>query len=199
MQLALRAFVLVLGLLTAVSASAGDTDWYRIEIVVFANTQAGAGGSEAWPTDISDPSTQNAQQLAPPGSGGAYSMLANSELKLGGVVSELRSSGVRKPILHIGWRQPVLERGKARPVWIQGGPQQYRADGRAMPEISGTLLLTRSRFLHVWTDLMYLEPGSQGVPFHMKDHRRMRSGEIHYIDHPMFGMIILCTPIRTAD
>lgn len=187
-------------LLLATPAGAADPDWYRVEIVVFANTESGAGSAEQWPTDVGAPSAQNAQQLAPSGTGGPYSLLPDNELKLGGVVSALRSSGVRKPILHIGWRQPIRERGKAQPVWIQGGPQQYLAGGGTAPEISGTLLLTRSRFLHVWTDLRYVEPGSYGSNgYRMQDHRRMRSGEIHYIDHPMFGLLILCTPIDTGN
>ena len=33
----------------------------------------------------------------------------------------------------------------------------------------------------------------------MQQKRRMRSGEIHYIDHPMFGMVIKLTPLTTED
>lgn len=73
-------------------------------------------------------------------------------------------------------------------------------------EINGTILLSRARYLHVWTDLVFSEPANQ-VPgadpassginlaqFRMRQHRRMRSGELHYLDHPMFGMLIMVTP-----
>lgn len=84
------------------------------------------------------------------------------------------------------------------------------ADGNAgqvtIPEINGTLLLSRARYLHVWADLVFTEPLDQ-VPgadpstppatlahFRMQQHRRMRSGELHYLDHPLFGLLIQVTP-----
>lgn len=185
-------------LVFTVPAIAADPDWYQIEIVVFANTQAGAGEAEAWPSDPGEPSARDARDLSPPGSGGAYAMLPDGALKLDGVVAALRSSGSRKPILHYGWRQPVLERGKAQPVWIHGGARHYLPDGRSVEEIAGTLLLTRARFLHIWADLVYAKPDGQGQIYRMQDHRRMRSGELHYLDHPMFGLLILCTPIPSG-
>lgn len=188
-------YVTLTTLVLALPASAAD--WYRVEIVIFANTEAGAN-AEAWPAEMDELAQHDARQLAPPGSGEAFARLADSELKLGGVVGALRSAGGRKPLLHVGWRQPVLERGKAQPLWLQGGPRRYLSDGRAVDEIAGTLLLTRSRFLHVWTDLRYAESGFEGAIYRMQDHRRMRSGELHYIDHPSFGLLILCTPIQAG-
>lgn len=183
--------------LYAASASA-EASWYRVEIVVFANTEATAGREEAWPAANTEPLPANARHLGPAGSGGAYAMVPGSELKLGGVVDALRRSGSRKPLLHIGWKQPVMERGKAQPVVIEGGPRRYLADGRSAAEIVGTLLLTRSRFLHVWPELHYTTQDMGGATYTMQDHRRMRSGELHYIDHPMFGLLILCTPIQAG-
>ncbi len=73
-------------------------------------------------------------------------------------------------------------------------------------EINGSLLLTRARYLHAWVDLVFTQPaGMVGgadadisddglLHFRMRQHRRMRSGELHYIDHPLFGMLIMVTP-----
>lgn len=33
----------------------------------------------------------------------------------------------------------------------------------------------------------------------INNHRRMKSGEIHYLDHPKVGMIILCTPYELPE
>ncbi len=70
-----------------------------------------------------------------------------------------------------------------------------------IPEIDGTLTVTRARYLHLWADLTYTAPiatADDPTPtlhrFRMQQHRRMRSGEIHYLDHPMFGVIVLATP-----
>ncbi|WP_196138056.1 CsiV family protein [Aliikangiella sp. G2MR2-5] len=35
--------------------------------------------------------------------------------------------------------------------------------------------------------------------YSMKQARRMRSGELHYFDHPLFGMLILITPIELNE
>ena len=35
--------------------------------------------------------------------------------------------------------------------------------------------------------------------FNIKEHRRMRSGELHYIDHPFLGMIIKVTPVKEEN
>lgn len=73
-------------------------------------------------------------------------------------------------------------------------------------EINGSLLLTRARYLHAWVDLVFTQPAAMVsgadadisddglVHFRMQQHRRMRSGELHYIDHPLFGMLIMVTP-----
>lgn len=191
-----KPFIFLLLALSLWSATAwAEPDWYRVEIVIFANAERDAGEAEAWPTPDAPPDFNNARQLAPAGSNEPYTRLADGELKLDGVVQALRSSGVRRPLLHTGWKQPMYERGKAQPVWIASGPSLHLADGRSIQEIAGTLLLTRSRFLHVWTDLRYAEQGFPVSTYVMEDHRRMRSGELHYVDHPMFGLLILCTPM----
>lgn len=189
------ALLALLALLLSLNAAA-QPGWYRVEVVLFVNTESNARNAEAWPQDSAQLDTAgNARHLAPAGSGEPYARLADSELKLGGVVAALRSSGVRKPVLHTGWKQPVRERRKAEPVWIDGGSSVYLPDGQSVREIAGTLLLSRSRFLHVWTNLRYAEQGYPVTTYVMQDHRRMRSGELHYIDHPTFGLLILCTPM----
>jgi hypothetical protein len=95
--------------------------------------------------------------------------------------------------------------------------------------LDGTVTLVRSRFLHVYTDLIYTIPsdtlphairqrplgnpvqatievgsGSFGLApeplsmqsFPLRYHRRMRSNELHYIDHPLLGILILATPVE---
>ena len=32
----------------------------------------------------------------------------------------------------------------------------------------------------------------------LRQHRRMRSNELHYIDHPLFGLLVRITPYETA-
>ena len=81
------------------------------------------------------------------------------------------------------------------------------------PGLEGTIRISVSRYLHVELDLLRrirsatpypsyeqsFEGGltEQAQPYHryrMQAHRRMRSGELHYIDHPLMGVLIKITP-----
>lgn len=86
--------------------------------------------------------------------------------------------------------------------------------GQAAPaeSLRGTLTISVNRYLHVDVDLYYRPDGStreeQGsfnlfdiftmeeAPrvYRMHQARRMRSSELHYIDHPHFGLIVQVTP-----
>ncbi len=83
-------------------------------------------------------------------------------------------------------------------------------------KLDGFVRLSLSRYLHINTDLVYrqeaatdnwsqvLETDTEGATridslpptFHLLQARRMRSGELHYIDHPVLGMLILVSPIK---
>lgn len=133
----------------------------------------------------------------------------------------LRRSSRFDVIDHRSWIQPI--NSEPTPVMVQAG-QRY--DDRF--EVEGTLSFSRSRFLHVQTDLWYTifeprggsrNPYIQGFESTLTDEqlseygslveverergqyyparshvmmqsRRLRSDELHYIDHPLFGVIV---------
>ncbi len=78
--------------------------------------------------------------------------------------------------------------------------------------LSGGLRVWRERFLHVETDFRWLEPGADEEPepraafataaledqepvVVMQERRRMRSEELHYLDHPRMGLLIHVKPV----
>ena len=77
---------------------------------------------------------------------------------------------------------------------------------------AGTVRLSLTRFLHVKLDLTYLDTqavqrGPAAAPddltelpiaprYHIGAERTTRSGEIHYFDHPAFGVLIKITPVK---
>jgi hypothetical protein len=78
-------------------------------------------------------------------------------------------------------------------------------EGPPAPYIDGTIKLIRKRFLHVEADILYRAPyiDDPANPltreqwpqaFRLTESRRMRSRELHYLDHPMFGILIVATP-----
>lgn len=101
---------------------------------------------------------------------------------------------------------------------MTGSGEPYGA--LAVERLNGTVRLVLSRYLHLETELYYTpeesagyfsnvglnspeaapqeggEPTYGALPryFLLQDSRRMRSRELHYIDHPLLGVIALVTP-----
>ena len=77
-------------------------------------------------------------------------------------------------------------------------------------ELDGTVKVVLGRYLHVYTDLAYRRPFSLSsvsednalgrdrvlADFAIKTHRKMRSKTLHYLDHPLLGILV---EIRPAD
>ena len=100
-------------------------------------------------------------------------------------------------------------------VAADGGPV-----GPPAPIVDGSLRLVVSRYLHAELDLLYRDPspdpatrtyrqpgllvpegGERQLPagFRLETSRRMRSGEIHYIDHPRFGVLVFVNPWEPGE
>ena len=174
--------------------------------------------SPATPEEIIKRSLANREVNSP-------GVLAFSDQQINSTLQNLSRSLQRSSLYnvlgHQSWLQPI--NSDPTPVLIQTGKRfndQF--------ELSGTLSFTRSRFLHLQTDLWFTifesdndqfsnssdklvsslpqeliskHPSlidverKRGLFFPAKTHlmsqsRRMRSDELHYIDHPLFGMII---------
>jgi len=90
-------------------------------------------------------------------------------------------------------------------------PDEARADREAA--VDGVLRVYLSRYLHVEADLVLTLPTPEQAPgtmpvfneelglfekeletkpyrFRLAESRRMRSGELHYLDHPLFGLLV---------
>jgi hypothetical protein len=107
------------------------------------------------------------------------------------------------PLVHGGWVQLGLPESATIPV-------DLGVLGVTNP--AGTVRLSLTRFLHVKLDLTYLDTqavqrGPAAAPgdltelpiaprYHIGDERTTRSGEIHYFDHPAFGVLIKITPVK---
>lgn len=67
------------------------------------------------------------------------------------------------------------------------------------PALQGMLRLHLSRYLHVEPDIWLARRDADNTPYWVRinQNRRMRSEELHYIDHPLFGMLLRLTPWQT--
>ena len=157
--------VVILGL-SLVGPVVADEDLYDFEMLVF--ERPGGGADEFWPADPGEPDrgagTIRLDSL--PGGPKVLGPEAYTLKKKGLIVHE-----------HITWRQAPPDRNSSRWYTIGSG------------RLNGLVRVTRGRFLHLETDLV-LNDANSSTPYRIQLRRRMRSGELHYVDHPKLGILI---------
>lgn len=69
------------------------------------------------------------------------------------------------------------------------------------PEFQSTLKIYLSRYLHVEPDAWLAQDSALGQRYwvNINQKRRMRSNELHYLDHPQFGILLRLTPWQTNE
>lgn len=189
------------------SASAG-MQLYDVELVIFRTLSSGATPEEwsleaaaagqrlAIPDDeppaADEPTTPTAEPApaVPVETVAAFPPVPAERLKLNAIEDTLKRSRNYQPLAHLSWTQPGFPRIAAKAISINS----------LVPTTSGLvgeIALSRGRYLHLTLDLVYTEPGAGGGPpqrFALRQTRRMRSNERHYIDHPRIGVVAVITP-----
>lgn len=175
--------------------------WYEVELIVFRQWEAPGDDAEAKPLDPPPPSFERVQPPAPAdaAAGTRFRQLPAQRLDLHGVYRRLQQDDAYEPLLHIGWEQPGLSGAESVAVSLPADwqPQPQADQFTPTPPLHGLIRVYADRYLHVHTDLRYAPatdwgPGASQV---MQQHRRMRSDELHYLDHPALGVIVQVTPM----
>jgi hypothetical protein len=175
---------------------------YDVELVIFRTLNANATAEE-WNMEaaaasqrLSIPDEEPSPFATPapsppttPATTATFPTLPASKFKLTAVNDSLRRSRNYQPLAHFGWTQPGFARDGVQAMSINS----------LVPGSSGVVgqvALWRGRYLHLTLDLVY-EPRSaqeSGQRFVLRQTRRMRSNENHYLDHPRFGVIAVIRP-----
>lgn len=159
------------------------TNPYDIEVVIF---ERGASTDERWPEVSEPPPTELAVgDLTAPGMEGDKAVIQPTETQLFGPTAySLRQKGA---IVHFHqrWRQDLDEQGQG--AWYKVGDEN----------LDGVLRINLGRFLHVETDLLLRR--NEQPDIRVKLRRRMRSGELHYVDHPLVGLLIQADRVETVE
>jgi Peptidoglycan-binding protein, CsiV len=169
---------------------------YDVELVIFRTLSA-----KASPEDWSLEAGLANQHLAVPAEEGpgaeaiiapptaptlTFPALPATKFKLTNVADALKRNRNYQPLAHFGWTQPGFPRGEPKYLSIDG---LVPADSG----LSGQIALARGRYLHLTLELA-LESPEDGGRLVLRQTRRMRSNERHYVDHPKFGVIAIITP-----
>jgi len=187
---------LLLAVSTGVTLAAPPV--YDVEIIIFRN-KVNSDAGEQWPT-------QAAGDLQPTRvfSQDEFTELSASDYQLDAIRGGLRNSSGYTVLLHRAWRQVGYDAGHAIAY-----PINTRVDSGNY-SLQGSVTLVRERYLHLDVDLQLTTEGSTsparysaetvGKPaYRLHENRRMRSRELHYFDHPRFGMIATVTPYDAPE
>ena len=101
---------------------------------------------------------------------------------LGGVAERLRQNSGYRVLTHQAWTQPDLPSARAQPVAITARDEELGI-------VAGTVELRRQQVMVAELDL-WLEDPETLDRYRLHEVRRLRSGELHYFDHPRFGVIM---------
>jgi len=186
-----KLFIALIAWLLLTSA-AQAASWYTIELVLFSRGVSPAASGEIWPHSSGNLNWQSEQA-------GNYAPASPGRLSAAKLALNRRGL---TPLVHTAWRQPVYNRSSARPFYIRSD----RDISPGTPLLEGMVKVSVNRYLHVDLDLLLrgAATGTDQLPggfqtFRFNEHRRMRSKELHYIDHPLMGMLIQITPSGGSD
>ncbi len=193
------ASILALSLGLSLQASAASTtkppDRYEVEVLIFQNYLDYLEGQELWMQDTVDkelPGIDKARDSgARPG--------PNSDLSK--AAKALEAGGDYVILTHKRWEQNAEPRSTAK--WMRvGNPNSFESD------LIGTMRFYQGRYLHIELELLFRDrsvvtvsstDGVVALPqvYRISEHRRIRSLEVNYFDHPKFGALVQVTPIQT--
>lgn len=151
---------------------------YEVEILIFENLKPDTGGEALVATGHA---TVDASSVGMEG-GRGIQPLPRGPYNLQAIYDAMRRSSQYRPLLHWAWRQPGWPQNRSVAIQLQGSG------------LGGYLTLIRSRYLHLSADVIFNDPLS-GTPLRLREIRRMRSGELHYFDHPRYGILARITPL----
>lgn len=191
---------------------------FVVEIVLFEHRQP---AGSVLPSMLYVPRTADAVSLGDERAVDAdFRVLTDDELGLGDAAAAITASSRYRLLGHFGWQQPGLAADEVVPIRIGLGPlatlyippdiatydrfvpaalqpEPDRERDIRIPTVYGVLKLRLGRFLHLETDLVYND-ATHGRGYRLSQSRKMRSGELHYIDNERFGLLVLALPAEEA-
>ena len=191
---------------------------YQIELIVFSRSEANP--QEQWPSNIKLIYPENLLSLKSEGND-EFAMLPANERLLNPQAATLARSGSYTLLYHQAWRQMIY--GRKTNIAISGGKVF-----NGHQELEGSISLSVAQYLKIQTNLWLTQfvpagtnitdvfpelptnPSASAVEgektqdylikriVKLNQDRSMRSNEVHYIDHPLLGVIVKIIPYEAA-
>jgi len=105
------------------------------------------------------------------------------------IYRRLDKSADYRPFFYKSWRLGVKSGQVSLPIHIS----------LANENLEGWVKVQRGHLLHVITDLEYSPKGlveTEDLIYRINEKRRVLLNEVHYLDHPYFGVVVKVSPIE---
>lgn len=165
---------------------------YRVDLIVFLDKYA---VDEAGHAPRADRAPAIAVDDAAALGAAGITVLPDAEFGLQEQWNHLRYAARFRPLLRLAWtqRDPPAERGPALRISYGQAVDVFdplTSTAVMTTEVSGSIALLVSRYLHLDADLRYTQPGGDGhVQYDLDERRRMRRDELHHLDSPKLGIL----------
>ncbi len=191
---------------------------YDVEIIIFEDAHARYLSSETW-QQSAEITEQEADRNKEPENLDKPSLnemnRAHFKAIKPGILSRqykrINTSSEYNVLFYSAWRQTGLKASDAFEININE-LKSIHTD-KSKNALTGTFKLVLARYLHIYNQLDYQrktvlteteqqteiisnETRQGKTIYPLNSHRRMRSKELHYIDHPLVGILIQINPVK---
>ncbi|OGI37968.1 MAG: hypothetical protein A2140_09170 [Candidatus Muproteobacteria bacterium RBG_16_62_13] len=184
----LTALILPLLLFAGLAGAAPKDTYYNVEVLVVEHRLPDLEGGETWvKTDLTDLVTELRQAGQETNTGSETSVLGRAGTKLA-------KDGKHRVLVHRHWTQQGQAKSDTKPVRLQNGEKTLDGVARVY-QISRSLYLDLNIALTVEKLRLDRPDDAKSPVFRLQEHRRIKLQEIHYFDHPRFGVLVRVMPV----
>ena len=165
---------------------------YEVEVLVFQSKLSYLEGEELWTSDKVNVNLPDLTAAVEPEN------ILMPDSPIAKAAATLDADANYRVLLHARWAQDAGPKSDTK--WV------YLHDARVgQAELEGVLRFYRGRFLHVDLEFLFRDqearrptsqPDGTGPLYRISEHRRIRSRDINYFDHPKFGALVRVTPLQ---
>lgn len=189
-----------------------DVTEYDFELIIFEDTSGRYANSEQWKHELPGAETaatgtdSSRNQLRNKDADDAINISQIKGIGLNNYAKKLKANKRYNVLIHKAWRQTGLAEDAAIDI-----PIDSRKTIGNENNIHGSIKIVLGRYLHIYTNMIYQQLRNdvatvfhnQGLQSHndypINFHRRMRSKELHYLDHPMVGILVMAMPVKKQE
>lgn len=171
---------------------------YQIEIIVFENMQYKPDGSEDWPDLPNDFkfAIEDKKQLDDPLKNGMV-LNNSSSLNLFKEAQRIKNSKSYRFINHTAWQQIIDGTVRTSPIMLKQGRRIDPETDDEIDELLGEISVKLNRDLFFTNlDFIYRDYEKTKLKsYRNKRNLRVKAKDLHYIDHPRFGILFAIYPV----